>query len=599
MLRTEIDIFHAICEKAGTPLAYKAALAVDRGEWLKVIEYSVRPESYTCPATFALDAQIVAFFRKHPGLPLGVDRKKAAVRNFWQAEQECYRTNERLSPLLFDLEHYGEAFRSLIRVWRKKVVRILGQQPPSFDELTDLMRFGPGSTFRNTGNTVTLADKLSDGYTRTSPLDVCVPYWSTTTWGRHASNGSIDVFGDYPESQHGSNENSFYANRSFEIVRGNRFTTVPKDAKKDRGICVEPSLNVAYQLAVGTYITRCMKRVIGWDKRTAQEYHKLLARIGSLTGAVATIDLSMASDTMALNLVKLVLPDTWFDLLDRLRSPFTKIEGHWVRLEKFSSMGNGFTFELETLLFRTLADTIADLCGVREDAYTPGLVISVFGDDIIAPTSIAGTLISALRFFGFTPNETKTFVKGPFRESCGGDYFAGFDVRPHYQEDLVNEPSQIISLANGIYRASGRLRALGHDGVYRRSWFKCLDSLPSHIRRLRGPAELGDLVIADENWAMYNPMRIRNGIRYLSTWRPVANGETPWIHFRPGVVVASALFNCRGTVGEVTHRRYPLSSPEHYENVVRGLSADISKGMPTRVNGSYISGYKVGRVAYS
>jgi hypothetical protein len=251
-----------------------------------------------------------------------------------------------------------------------------------------------------------------------------------------------------------------------------------------------------------------MKTSLGWDKETQQDYHRNLARLGSLTGAVATLDLSNASDTVSSNLVKLLLPRDWYDLVDRLRSSHTLVKGKWVKLEKFSSMGNGYTFELETLIFFTLCETVSEMVTVNEDAYTPGLTISVFGDDIIIPTSISSAATAALNFFGFTLNSSKSFVSGKFRESCGGDFFAGHDVRPHFQKEVCDEPHRLISLANGLRRFGRRHDDLGGNGTYRVAWFRCLDSLPRQISICRGPESLGDLVVQDdeEHWLRRNPI---------------------------------------------------------------------------------------------
>nr|UUW21353.1 MAG: RNA replicase beta chain [Sanya fiers-like virus 32] len=324
----------------------------------------------------------------------------------------------------------------------------------------------------------------------------------------------------------------------------------------------------------------------GWDKSTCELFHKQLARIGSLTGAVATIDLSNASDTVCYNLIKLLLPPDWWQLVADTRSSHTLLEGRWVKLEKFSSMGNGLTFELETLVFFTLAKVLQELEPPVEDPYTPGLTTSVYGDDIIVPTSVSRSMVAALKFFGFTPNEKKTFLKGPFRESCGGDYFAGHDVRPHFQKEVCEEPHHLIALANGLRRLGRRLDGLGSGVDHRVAWFRCLDAIPRPIRICRGPEELGDLVIHDEpeHWQSRNPIRVRSSIRYLRVWRAVPNRLKGWDQYRPGVVLSVALYG--GSSGTPST---PVSTAEQ---------ARLS-GVVPRIRGSYVSGYRFGRVAYS
>jgi len=113
-----------------------------------------------------------------------------------------------------------------------------------------------------------------------------------------------------------------------------------------------------------------------------------------------------------------------------LRSP-TTITPRWeVRLEILSSMGNGYTFPLQTMIF---------CCAIRAvrrylclGGYRAGSTWSVFGDDIIVPTFMYGRVIRLLELIGCTPNVNKSFAEGPFRESCGKDYFLGIDIRPVY-----------------------------------------------------------------------------------------------------------------------------------------------------------------------
>jgi hypothetical protein len=321
--------------------------------------------------------------------------------------------------------------------------------------------------------------------------------------------------------------------KEVSFVPGNRFTTVPKDCEKDRGIAIEPSINVFYQLGYGRVIRRRLKDS-GIDLTNGQDIHRLFAREASIRGHLVTLDLSNASDTICRNLVKLLLPRKWFTVLNDLRSKKTEFRGRWRVLEKFSSMGNGFTFELETLIFLGL------LLGLSRSDHKllPGKNVFVYGDDIILPSEYSNDVVPMLSFFGLTVNKRKTFVDGPFRESCGGDYFLGEDVRPYFLKELPNEPQQLISMANGI-------RALAKDSKVRsrviaRAWLCILDALPSNIRSLRGPSDLGDLCVHDdeERWQF----RWRHGIRYIKVYRPARYRKVSWSNFRPDVTLASAVY---------------------------------------------------------
>lgn len=217
----------------------------------------------------------------------------------------------------------------------------------------------------------------------------------------------------------------------------------------------------------------------------------------------------------------------------------------------------------------------------RQPADWYGRTVSVFGDDIICPTDCAKSVTAALVFFGFKLNEEKSFVSGKFRESCGGDYFKGLDMRPHYLKENPNEPHQYIALANGLARFRIRHTLCGGPDVARLSWLRVLDALPNRIRRLTGPKSLGDIVVHDEE-STWNT-RVRSSIRYFRVWRPVTFRRTDWSHFRPGVVLASALYGTSdGSSYDPSGRLYVGSG-----------------GVATRVNGSYVSGYRFGRVSLS
>lgn len=587
--RTIRRAFSALCWNIGTPLAYKASLALERGDWAYLTSVRVEIGRYTCPRALSGDLQIAAFFKKFPGFDLGIDLKEKAVSAFYESERQCYLSNERLAPLLSDREIYGSGLSQFITEARKEVRRVLGRCP-SRDELRG--RFGPGSTFRDVGSLITVPDKMSSSYTLTRQARPFLRAWDQTAWSRYAAAGlvplqksaliGLDRLVGQDEISPGLTENDidkFFAPLCEEVVRGNRFTTVPKDARKNRGICIEPSINVFYQLGIGQWMTQQMKVKIDWVKESQQEFHKLLARLGSLTRLQATLDLSNASDTVCSNLVKLLLPTDWFSLLFSLRSPYTFIGGKWVRLEKFSSMGNGFTFELETLLFHTITKIVARTSQQPDDWF--GRTVSVFGDDIICPTDVAEDVIAALTFFGFSLNVEKSYYKGEFRESCGGDYFRGLDMRPHYLKEDPHEPHQFIALANGLARFGIRHTQCGGPNVARTSWLRVLDALPSGIRSLRGPKDLGDLLIHDEE-SKWN-YAVRGSIRYFRVWRPVAFGRTPWHHFRPGVVLASALY---GTGDGASYNKL-------------GWRLSVADGVLSRVNGEYVAGYRFGRVSFS
>lgn len=544
------DAVLRLCEDVSSPRSLTVAILLRNREWDQLANLKLDPRMYTCPITYKQDAAVTSILRKLESLPTSVDKDAKAAALFEANEHACLRTNLRLQPFIdegvYPLDHPDDmVISSFLGEVKKIVAEILGPCPDLVEG-----RFGPGATYGDKGQFTTVPDKMSSCPTLTSDAYPFLFQWGGTAWATAcAASESHPVF-----------------------ILGNRFTTVPKDSLNLRGICIEPSLNLFFQLGYGSVLKNRLARA-GINLLKAQDIHKRVACEASIRGHFATLDLSNASDTVCSNLVKLLLPNRWYECLTALRSPKTFINGRWVRLEKYSSMGNGFTFELETLLFLAISTAAVRLddanAKIGEDVY-------VFGDDIIVPTLSTSKVISALRYLGFSLNETKSFVSGPFRESCGGDYFNGVDVRPYFMKELPYEPQHFIAIANGIRRMG--LRNHNDNDIHdfaRRAWFCILDALPSDIRRIRGPSRLGDLVIHDDpqRWTS----RWRSSIRYIQVYRPCSHREVKWSLFRPDVILAGAT--------------YGLSSPHR-----KGWTWDVGGGVTPR---DAVLGYKRGWVPFS
>jgi hypothetical protein len=514
-----MDVVLGLAEDICTPRSLSVAILIRFGEWAELQKLRCRPRHYVNRERYYWDNVITDILRKCD-LPSTVDRQQAAVDTFFMCEKKNYLTNCRLARFLPNslfLEDGDEAVYDFICHWRKEVISVMGNLP---DHLTP--RFGGGATYADTGLLITTPDKMSSRPTIYFATECLLPMWGETSWSR-----------------------SLVETRPWQsrprAVRGNKFFTVPKDGTKFRGCCKEASIPVSYQLDVGRILKSRLLR-IGIDLREGQELHRALAKRASEDGSLATIDMSNASDTLARVLVRLLLRGDWFELLNSLRATHTRIEGQWHRLEKFSSMGNGFTFELETIVFVCLARTLVRLEGGDPD------LVKCYGDDLIVPSRNVPSLMKALELFGFEPNMEKTFVEGPFRESCGGDFWDGVPVRAHYIQELPDEPQQWISLANGLRRlglANGSPPS--RWGVVRRTWLRTLDHIPSNIRRCRGPEHLGDVVIhdTDDRWDTKR-MGADSGWDQITVpaYIPVPD-VLPWGHWNPAVQLACCTLGFR------------------------------------------------------
>lgn len=532
-------LVQALCEDIGTPRALSIAICLRYGDLTELQRFRCEPNRYECPEMFFQDNLVTELLRKCD-LPSDVDKVGVARQTFLECERENCRTNARLnhwlpsSQLLVDSNDWR--ILDFIEDWRKEVREVLGGLPM---QLTP--QFSAGATFYDRGQKTTIPHKMTSQASIYSHSTHLADYVYQTQWGR-----------------------AIMARRksAFRTVRGNRFETVPKDAEKHRGICVESSVNVALQLNVGSIIRQRLRR-LGIDLNEGQHHHREMAQWASLSGDFATIDLSNASDTLCYNLVKLVLPDGWFQLLESLRAPLTRVGKSWYKLEKFSSMGNGFTFELETLIFATLCRTV-----IKSEGRDPSTVM-VYGDDMIVPTGHYRSIVAALRLFGFQPNVRKSYAVGLFRESCGGDFHSGVPVRAHYVKELPMEPQQWISLANGLRRSCAGVP--GRWEKVLRAWHIALSQLPKDIRENRGPTHLGDIVIHDDE----SKWRVRVfdkscQTRVVRAWTPVAE-RLSWRLFPSLVQLASCTLGLsssgpspRGAISGYKHRYVPCDLTSHW-----------------------------------
>lgn len=233
-----------------------------------------------------------------------------------------------------------------------------------------------------------------------------------------------------------------------DVVDASKLATVPKNSKTNRTICTEPSLNMFYQLGAGLVINKLLERYHNIWLHTQQRVNRQLAREGSLSGQLATIDLSSASDTISLGLCEWLLPPAVMNTLGLLRCTQTRYGEEVIPLRMISSMGNGFTFPLQTLIFATLVRATYQCTGI-----TPYVDkrrnYAVNGDDIICLSSRYDSVVAVLTRCGFIVNKEKSFHTGPFRESCGGDYFNGYPVRGVYLTS--------VKTADEAYSAFNRL----------------------------------------------------------------------------------------------------------------------------------------------
>jgi len=377
----------------------------------------------------------------------GVNTEEVAFSSFVKAEWRCQETNARLNS------HRPKGAVSVVSYHAvRKISEILGRVP----KLSDLpFAYGPGATTNVKSAVASHRAKLA-----ASP--VC-------------SEDMLPFVGEFLQefpylAEHHCMKDSTYfplyvddpdeTRMLVSVLVGNgKLTFVPKNVKTKRPIVVEPTLNGLAQKGIGNYIRDRLLRKCNLDLRD-QTRNRNLAFKGSVDGSLATIDLSSASDTVSMWAILELLPTEWSDLLGRFRTGKVNYRDRTIDLHKWSSMGNGYTFELESLIFYALAFSCAEVLGCETHD------VSVFGDDIIVPTECHTLLFEVLDWYGFIVNKEKSFVTGPFRESCGADWFRGCDVRPFHLKERVND-QQLFSFHNWAIRNGEReLAALIHEWTF-------------------------------------------------------------------------------------------------------------------------------------
>lgn len=411
------------------------------GHHRKLLSVAINPKGYCDWREFSADYAAVALLKKYPRLNTGIDTRAVALEKFDRSEIRCREVNHNLRWVLKRDYRTSDIFvraRSIVQL-------ILGRF--SWDATLPFLAHGPGATFgtkRDEGHPVDKFGCIQPTATgECLALDACYIEWASSLKRFRETNGV-----------------------TVNCVAGSKIATVPKDARSDRVIAIEPLLNMFYQKGIGG-LMRTRLRSAGCDLND-QSVNQRLAAAGSLDESWATIDLANASDSVSSSLVELLLPDDWLVAMKCVRSKYALLpSGEWKFLQKFSSMGNGFTFELESLIFLALGRATIEVRGGEASG------ISVYGDDICLRPEYVRTYVDLLLVCGFETNVEKSFVDGPFRESCGKHYFRGRDVTPFYVKgDVTIAADRLFWFANSVRRFAHRFLGMGYGchGSFQALW---------------------------------------------------------------------------------------------------------------------------------
>ena len=527
--RVTDELFLSVCEEYLTTLDCPRALTVlilfRNGEHDQLAQLEFNPLHYESLLELRDAYAATKFLSKYKGLSLGYDLDEVALTKFREFETLCKQTNLRFKSLQSDPLYVGRTVRLHSAIVRK-IERILGEFSSS--EFFSQPDWGPGASTLIKRREASPARKFQceTGITRDLydlvPLETiraAYPLWASR----------LELSG-FPTLQ-----------------VGNKVITVPKDASTNRVIAIEPGINLWFQKSIGNMIGKRLRRC-GIDLRY-QSRNQELAKRGSYDSSIATIDLSSASDSISLAVVEELLPPRWFSVMDSCRSHYGDQSGQFVKWNKFSSMGNGFTFQLESLIFFTVAFCCAEY--LNQDLN----LVSAYGDDVILPRACFDLFEDMMTFYGFRVNRKKSHKDSSFRESCGSHYYLGSDVKPIYLKDRVSTVPAVYRLANAVRRLAHRRNFYGCDARFRPVFDLLIQRIPEAFR-FRIPEGFGDggfISCFDES----TPSRARDGIEGYYFLHVADLGLTQYVDTE-GYLLAS-LWRLRSQNTEFEERRELIS----------------------------------------
>lgn len=256
----------------------------------------------------------------------------------------------------------------------------------------------------------------------------------------------------------------YYTNEYGTLIadRSAKPSTVPKNLDKRRGIALQSCSRMWFQQATLDTFYR-----VSWSKPYVQKHlaifnrdvNREAARQGSIYNNIATLDLSSASDSVSVRLVKKVFgPNVRRALLCARADHFTSDTR---KFETYATMGDASTFPVETIVFGACIKLALDLAVeyYREAwvkvPFNPELWF-VFGDDIIVPNDyqVLSRLHDILDRLGFIVNKDKSFYHGPYRESCGIEAYLGESIEPFYARLKLWKAERygsLVGAANEVY----------------------------------------------------------------------------------------------------------------------------------------------------
>jgi hypothetical protein len=262
---------------------------------------------------------------------------------------------------------------------------------------------------------------------------------------------------------------------------------VPKTAKSPRLIAAEPTSHQWCQQLILQYFNEQCRKTFGLSfiafKKQSMSGDLVIQASKDLD--LATVDLSDASDRLTCWTVERLFRrnPSVLKALHAARTRYLRDEVSedvsYLKLKKFASQGTATTFPVMSLvmLFIALGVSVPEDKNVTwREIWKLKRQVRVYGDDIILPTHGYVRLCRVMEALQLKVNVAKSYVNGKFRESCGVDGYAGYDITAVKPKTLnVDSPAAcqaVIDNSNNLYKKG-----------YWNASAACLTLLPLRIRR--------------------------------------------------------------------------------------------------------------------
>lgn len=403
---------------------------------------------------FYLVGQFVAMLTKYPfdqeQMP-GLDPDAVAIEKLLKDE----RRNRRINSVLRAYRVRGLDRHPSHEIMRQWILKVMGERP-DFRYIYEHCDFSNGASIGVHGKATHFGNKVGK---QLSCTPSALKYFTAAVQHHEQLH---HFYSCEARAKQGANvtlgsaislltpgELRDYFEGSVKLVQEDLLSCAPKKYDCSRTVGTPQTCNTFIQKGADLLMRRNLKDRANLDL-SRQDVNQEMAREGALPGyrviPYVTLDVRGASNSVLTEVVRTCYSREWFSFLDDIRSPGYKLpDGKTGRYELFVSMGNGYCFPLETSIFAAACVAASKMAGVPCD-------FRVYGDDIIVRQDIALLLCEILRSLGFRLNLSKSFIHGPFRESCGANWHGEQDVTPAYWRHRITTRSELHAIHNAHYR---------------------------------------------------------------------------------------------------------------------------------------------------